>query len=105
MESMTAEGLRELLDQGENPLLLEGREPWEFELCRLEGSRNIPMSDIPGEMDTFDKDRRIVVICHHGTRSFQVADYLEGSGFQNVANLEGGIDAWASRIDTDMPQY
>lgn len=105
MESITAEGLSDLLARGEDPSLIDVREHWEFELCRIQGSRNIPMSEIPGEIATFDKDRDIVVICHHGMRSLQVAGYLEESGFQKVINLEGGIAAWASQVDTDMPQY
>lgn len=105
MESITAEGLSDLLARGEDPLLIDVREPWEFEICRIEGSRNIPMSEIPGVIDTLDKNRNTIVICHHGMRSFQVAGYLEGFGFLNVTNLEGGIAAWASQVDTDMPQY
>ncbi|MEX2525169.1 MAG: rhodanese-like domain-containing protein [Gammaproteobacteria bacterium] len=105
MESITAEGLSDLLARGGEPSLIDVREPWEFELCRIQGSRNIPMSEIPGEIAALDKDRNTVVICHHGMRSLQVAGYLEESGFQKVINLEGGIDAWASQIDPDMPQY
>lgn len=105
MESITAEGLSDLLARGEQMSLIDVREPREFEFCRIEGSRNIPMSEIPGEIATLDKDRNTVVICHHGMRSLQVAGYLEESGFQKVANLEGGIAAWASQVDPDMPQY
>ena len=50
-------------------------------------------------------DDEIIVICHHGMRSFQVASYLEGNGFKNIVNLEGGVDAWARSVDPDMPVY
>lgn len=105
MNSLTPENLQEKLNDGTQPILIDVREDWEFETCHIEGSRHLPMSQVVAAMDTLDKEAETVVICHHGTRSQQVAQYLESQGFKNIHNLEGGIDAWAKTIDPDMAQY
>ena len=87
------------------PLLLDVREPWEHETCRIEGSVLIPMSEVPKRSAELDADADIVVICHHGGRSMQVAVFLSGSGFSKVHNLAGGVDAWARTVDPSMPVY
>ncbi len=105
MDSISAEGLSDLLKRGNHPSLIDVRDPWEFDLCRIEGSTNIPMAEIPGAIDTLDRQKDTIVICHHGMRSLQVAEYLEDAGFEKVTNLDGGIAAWAQRVDPEMPQY
>lgn len=87
------------------PVLLDVREPWEFELCRLAGAQLIPMHLVPTRCDEIDPDRDVVVICHHGGRSMQVAMYLEHKGYRAVHNLMGGVDAWAGEIDPTMRRY
>jgi len=87
------------------PLLLDVRQPWEFDICRIENSQLIPMSQIPAKLEELDKGRETVVICHHGIRSRSVGHYLEQSGFKNIINLSGGVAQWASTVDKDMPTY
>lgn len=87
------------------PLLLDVREPWEFEICKLEGSQLIPMREIPLRIKELDKERETVVICHHGVRSLQVGYFLESSGFTDVINLSGGVAAWAGEVDSTMATY
>lgn len=87
------------------PVLLDVREPWEFALCNIAGSQTIPMGAIPARCQELDPEREIVVICHHGGRSAQVAMFLERQGFPKVINLAGGVSEWASRVDPKMPQY
>ena len=87
------------------PQLLDVREPWEFEKCRLDGSVLVPMRQIPQAMQDLDQDQEIVVICHHGIRSRAVAAYLANNDFSHVINLSGGIDEWAKRVDPAMPTY
>lgn len=87
------------------PLLLDVREPWEYAIVHLEGARLIPMRQVPAELGSLDEDQEIIVICHHGIRSRQVALFLEHNGFRNVVNLRGGIDAWARHTDTSLPTY
>lgn len=85
--------------------LLDVREPWEFEICRIKGSQLIPMSQLPARLGELDPGRTTVVICHHGVRSLRAAAYLEHCGFADVVNLSGGIDAWARTVDPAMAVY
>lgn len=95
-----------LADEGrEQPLLLDVREPWEFEMCSLAGSRLLPMNSVPARLGEVEADRDVVVICHHGGRSMQVAMFLERNGFASVHNLQGGVDAWAQHVDPSMRRY
>jgi rhodanese-related sulfurtransferase len=88
-----------------DPLLLDVREPWEYEKCSLEKSVLVPMRQIPSALNELDPDRETIVICHHGIRSRSVAAYLASNQFSNVINLTGGIDAWAKTVDLSMETY
>ncbi|HEX6733290.1 MAG TPA: rhodanese-like domain-containing protein [Azonexus sp.] len=95
-----------LADSGRpRPLLLDVREPWEFELCHLDGAQLVPMQQVPGRCQEFAADQDIVVICHHGARSMQVALFLEHRGFTAVYNLAGGVEGWATDVDPAMRRY
>lgn len=87
------------------PLLLDVREPWEFDICRIEGSQPIPMTQLISRWPELDPEAPTVVICHHGVRSYQVAHFLTRSGFAQAVNLRGGVAAWAAEIDPEMPRY
>jgi rhodanese-related sulfurtransferase len=89
----------------DGPLLLDVREPWEFDQARIEGATLIPMRSIPDRLQDLDPDRETVVICHHGIRSRMVGRFLESQGFSNIINLSGGVAAWASDVDPTMPTY
>ena len=105
MERIHVNALKQRLERGSPMTLLDVREPWEYDICRIESSINIPMSQIMNRVSELDKDAKLVLICHHGGRSFQVASYLESCGFNDMANLEGGVSAWAKEIDASMPEY
>ena len=95
-----------LADAGRKPpVLLDVREPWEYQTCRIEGSTLAPMNTIPARAQELDPDTETVVICHHGARSFQVALFLERNGFSNLYNLQGGVNAWADQVEPTMPRY
>ena len=85
--------------------LLDVREPWEYERCRIDGSRLIPLAQLPARLGELDPALPTVVICHHGVRSLRAAAYLEHCGFADVVNLSGGIDAWAKTVDPGVPVY
>lgn len=87
------------------PRLLDVREPWEFQVAHIDGSELVPMQEIPHKVDELDRSHPTVVICHHGRRSLQVIAFLERMGFQNLHNLQGGIDAWARQVDNRVPLY
>ena len=105
MQTILPDELKKRLDAGEKPILLDVREPWEFSICKIEGSVNISMSEPEKLISELNANDEIIAICHHGMRSFQVCNYLENNGFNKVLNLDGGIDSWAKTIDTDMAQY
>ena len=87
------------------PLLLDVREPWELEICLIEGSVAMPMGSVPARFPELDRDRETVVICHHGGRSAQVCMFLDRQGFSSVINLAGGVAGWAAQVDPRMAQY
>jgi rhodanese-related sulfurtransferase len=93
------------LQTGHAPVLLDVREPWEWELCHLPGTLLIPMGELPARVHELNKAAETVVICHHGVRSFHAARYLETLGFDDVVNLSGGMAAWADEVDPAMPRY
>lgn len=93
------------LQAGNTPQLLDVREPWEWDRCRLPSAVLIPMRDLPARLGELDKAAETVVICHHGVRSYQAARYLESLGFEQVINLSGGVAAWADEVDPAMPRY
>ena len=107
MEQITASELAAWLADTSRPrpMLLDVREPWEFDKCSLAGATLIPMNTIPARIDDLDDDATIVCICHHGARSMQVAAFLERNGFGKMVNLTGGIHAWAQQVDPAMATY
>ena len=106
MQDLSAPQLQESLATTQSdPLLLDVREPWEFQICQLEGSQLIPMGQLPAALNSLDPQREVVVICHHGIRSRQVAMFLDYQGFRSVINLAGGVAAWARDVDRHMPTY
>jgi len=95
-----------LADAGRaRPLLLDVREPWEYEKARIAGARLVPLREVPARLSEIDQDQDVVAICHHGGRSHQVALFLEKAGYSKVHNLAGGVDAWSRTIDPSVPLY
>jgi rhodanese-related sulfurtransferase len=87
------------------PRLLDVREPWEFEICRIQGSELLPLGTLGAKLQSIDCTRPVVFVCHHGARSLHAALALEQRGCPDVYNLTGGVDAWARQIDPAMPIY
>ena len=87
------------------PLLLDVREPWEYELCRIIDSQLIPLKNLPQRWNELPHERDVVVICHHGVRSQHAARFLDDAGLPRLYNLNGGIAAWAAQVDPAMPRY
>jgi rhodanese-related sulfurtransferase len=106
MDQITPRQLDDWLKTSDStPQLLDVREPWEYAICRIQGAELLPMRQIPTSMEQIARDRPVVVICHHGIRSQQVALYLEHQGFAEVMNLNGGVARWARDVDPTMPTY
>lgn len=107
IEELSVTALRKWLDDKTRtlPVIVDVREPWEHAICSLPEARLVPMQQIPARVDELPRERDIVVVCHHGMRSWQVADYLVSVGFTRLYNLSGGIAAWAQEVDPQMAQY
>lgn len=107
MQQLTAPELAAWLQDParDKPMLLDVREPNEYQFCHLQDAVLMPMQTVPARLAELDEDAPIVCICHHGMRSMQVARFLEQHGFANVINLTGGVHAWAQQVDPNMPTY
>ena len=106
MSEITPAELKARLDRNDRPLLLDVRQDWETRLCRLDNAVHIPIEEIEVRVDELNPDDDIVVYCHQGVRSAAVAQFLrEQHGFKQVANLAGGLDAWARTVDPTMRRY
>ena len=97
------------LDASAPPVLLDVREPWELQTAQVVPQgftlATIPMNEIPARVAELDPGQRIACLCHHGARSQRVAAFLAQNGFDEVANIAGGIDAWSAQHDASVPRY
>jgi rhodanese-related sulfurtransferase len=95
--------------QGGQPLVLDVREAWELQTAsvRADGFElmAIPMGELPARLAELDPARPVACLCHHGARSLRVAAFLQHNGFEQVANITGGIDAWSHECDPAVPRY
>jgi rhodanese-related sulfurtransferase len=97
--------LKERIERRDAPLILDVREDEEVALAPFPAATHIPMGEVPSRISELDMEREVVVVCHHGIRSAQVAGYLASLGFERVFNLTGGIDAWSLTVDPQVPRY
>ena len=103
---ITAHAFLEQRRQPNAPLLLDVREPWEFNTAHLPDSLLMPMGEVTSRAhQELDPDQPIVVLCHHGARSLSVTMWLRNQGFEHVQSLAGGIDNWSRAIDPSIPLY
>ena len=92
-------------ERGKSVVLLDVREHDELEAAAVNDALHIPMREIPGRIEELDRTLPLVVMCHSGGRSRRVTEFLLSNGFLNVFNLRGGIDAWSTEIDPQVPRY
>ena len=102
---ISPEELKTLLDARKPVKIVDVREQHEYEICRLPGSKLIPLSEFVQRIGELDSADEVVLHCHHGMRSMKALDLLRSAGFRKIKSLRGGIDAWAEQIDPDMPRY
>ncbi len=91
--------------EGRDFTLLDVRSPQEYAICRIEGSRLLPLQELPGEIGQLDPAARYVVHCHSGMRSAQAVEFMRGHGIAAARNLAGGIEAWSVQVDPTVPRY
>lgn len=101
---LTVQQLKQRMDAGEKPFLLDVREPYEYEIANL-GGVLIPQNDVARRLSELDPSSEIIVHCRSGVRSQRIAEMLQKNGFARVENLSGGILAWAEQIDPTMQKY
>jgi sulfur-carrier protein adenylyltransferase/sulfurtransferase len=97
--------LKKKLDAGETPLILDVREPNEYQINRIAGSTLIPLGELPRRYQELPRDREIIAQCKMGGRSAKAQDFLKSVGFTNVKNLKGGILEWIDKVDPSQPKY
>ena len=103
---ITAEAFSALRKQPNAPLLLDVREPWEYQTAHLADSTLIPMGEVSARAhQELDEEAPILVLCHHGMRSLSVAAWLRNQGFEQAQSLRGGIDAWSAEVDPAVGRY
>jgi rhodanese-related sulfurtransferase len=105
---ITPAAAHEKLANEPKPVLLDVREPQEYSIAHLEGSLLIPMNSVPAELQKLEAladEADILVLCHHGVRSLQVAAWLQSKGVENACSIAGGIDRWSTEIDPTVPRY
>ncbi len=105
---ITPSAARQKLAENSDAILLDVREPQEFAMAHIEGSMLIPMQSVPAELqnlETLADAGDLLVLCHHGVRSLQVAAWLQVHGIENAVSISGGIDRWSVEIDPSVPRY
>ena len=103
---ITPQELVELRQQSHPPVVLDVREPWEYDTAHLHGSLLMPMGEVPSRAyNELDPDQPVIVVCHHGARSLNVTMWLRQQGYEEARSLAGGIDAWSRSVDPTVPRY
>jgi adenylyltransferase/sulfurtransferase len=97
--------VKKMIDEKQPFVLIDVREPHEFQICRIPGSTLIPLGEIPKRMHELDSASEIVVHCRSGQRSARAVEFLMKAGFQKIHNLKGGILAWSDQVDPSVPKY
>ena len=97
--------LKEKIDRGDAPVLIDVREPHEHAICQIPGAALIPMAQLPGRLSEFDPSQEVVVHCRSGARSANAVAMMRSKGFSKARNLAGGVLAWVDQIDPSQPKY
>lgn len=104
-DNLSAEEIKKKLNDGNAFIILDVREPWEYQAAKIEGSLLIPLGQLEKRKEELNQESEIVCLCHMGVRSFKAMKYLQSCGFKNVKNMAGGIEAWSLKVDPSVPRY
>jgi rhodanese-related sulfurtransferase len=104
-DNVSVEQVNEMLKKGEDFLFVDVRNPDEYAICSIKGTKLIPLGELGHRLKEIPKDKLVVLHCHHGGRSTRAVNFLKSQGYTEVKNLEGGIDQWSLSIDPSVPQY
>jgi rhodanese-related sulfurtransferase len=93
------------LDRGEQLVLVDVREQWEYDLCRIEGAKLVPLGSLAARVGTLQEFDEVICYCHHGMRSLDAAAWLRFQGIEKAKSLSGGIEQWSQDVDPAVPRY
>ena len=93
------------LDRGDKLHLVDVREPWEYDLCRIEGAKLVPLGSLAASLNTLPDVDEVICYCHHGMRSLDAAIWLRFQGIARAKSLAGGIERWSLEVDPTVPRY
>ncbi|MFZ0211428.1 MAG: rhodanese-like domain-containing protein [Candidatus Acidiferrales bacterium] len=97
--------VKQSLDRGDKLLFVDVREPWEHQLCSIDGSQLMPLGQIAANLPVFENAENVIVFCHSGRRSLDAAAWLRAQGISSARSMAGGIDRWSREIDPNVPRY
>jgi adenylyltransferase/sulfurtransferase len=97
--------VKQMIDRGDNFVLVDVREPHEYKICNIPTAKLIPLGDLPKRVNELDTSAEIVAHCKSGARSAKAVDFLKQAGFKKVKNMKGGILAWSDKVDPSVPKY
>lgn len=102
---ITVKEVNERLARGEKLFLVDVRDPWEYDLCKIADAKSIPLGSLPASLNALPDAEEVICYCHHGMRSLNAAAWLRQQGVENARSMSGGIDRWAVEIDQKIPRY
>jgi rhodanese-related sulfurtransferase len=102
---ITPKDVKARLDRGEKLHLVDVREPWEYDLCRIEGAKHVPLGSLAASLQTLPDVDEVICYCHHGMRSLDAATWLRFQGIERAKSLAGGIERWSLDVDPNVPRY
>jgi len=102
---ITPKDVKARLDRGEKLHLVDVREPWEYDLCRIEGAKHVPLGSLAASRQTLPDVDEVICYCHHGMRSLDAATWLRFQGIERAKSLAGGIERWSLDVDPNVPRY
>lgn len=97
--------VKQRLDRGEKILIVDVREQWEHDICKIQGAKLVPLRTLPASLTVFEGAEGVVVYCHHGMRSLDATVWLRSQGIENARSMAGGIERWSTEIDPVIPRY
>jgi adenylyltransferase/sulfurtransferase len=95
----------ERIARGDKLFLVDVREQWEYDLCRIAGAKLIPLGTLPANLNTLLDADEVICYCHHGIRSLDAAVWLRQQGVESAKSMAGGIERWSTEIDPQVPRY
>jgi len=102
---ITPADMKARIERGETLVLIDVREPWEHDVCRIEGAKLVPLGSLAASLNTLPDVEEVICYCHHGMRSLDAAAWLRFQGFAKAKSLAGGIERWSVEIDPKVPRY